>query len=148
LFVAGVEVHNNISMATVSMDIRAEYPSPRDLEVILLHDTGNLDLDTPTCIPEVNDRPNNDLGSKGQILSVFSRSPFKFEASVARGNNLTFTFMIGLDEPRVITPDDASQVGLLVRYFVKQNCIGLKLLVKLQVIIVLYQAHLQYIHIC
>ena len=79
-----VEVTNGISTVQFSHDLEVVFPAPFDLQTRI-----SKDIDLPSCIPE----EFKVTEQNGQTFEVFVDTQLQIESAVARGTNLTFTFL-------------------------------------------------------
>ncbi|KAJ8313824.1 hypothetical protein KUTeg_008385 [Tegillarca granosa] len=80
-----VVITNGLSLLETALTLEVIHPEPKDLQVMLMSPPDDI----PSCIPKMY---NSSL--EETHIAVFKDEPFSLEASVAIGNNLTFTFDI------------------------------------------------------
>ena len=93
LLFSDVYVTNKISELATTLLVNVLEPSPLDLQIINFVDP----VDQPSCLPEEITIPE-----KSQFFSVFKGANFSLEASLAVGENVTFTFDDGSPETREV----------------------------------------------
>ena len=140
---------NGLSTLLSDITVTVQQPEPRDLQVVIQTDEANR----PSCIPESFVLPEN-----ATYFAIFVNAEFYIEASVANGNNLTFTYvtsdedgnvMQAIDRPCDMTcdqqnSDDSNICRDSIKVSFKLMCKSLK---KIKLRYLIMNIHKEYSHV-